>query len=119
MKAIRLNAKRAPREDFTLGPKDVDGTLTYLGSDVSTIVIVARADAKIPLTGEVIQVRRASIVGSQGHSGHGTFPRVIAALASGMDMTRLVTKKIGLEQVPENLTLLQTDRNECKITAIL
>ena len=85
----------------------------------STVVIVARADAKIPLTGEVFQVRRASIVGSQGHSGHGTFPRVIAGMAAGMDMTQLVTKKIGLEEVPENLKLLQTDRNECKITAIL
>jgi len=39
--------------------------------------------------------------------------------ASGMDMTRLVTKKITLENVPENLKLLQTDRDECKITAIL
>jgi threonine dehydrogenase-like Zn-dependent dehydrogenase len=85
----------------------------------SAVVIVARADAKIPLTGEVFQVRRASVVGSQGHSGHGTFPRVISAMATGMDMTRLVTKKIDLEEVPENLKLLQTDRNECKITAIL
>jgi len=85
----------------------------------STVVIVARADARIPVTGEVFQVRRASIVGSQGHSGHGTFPRVISAMAAGMDMTRLVTKKITLEEVPENLKLLQTDRNECKITAIL
>lgn len=85
----------------------------------SAVVIVARADARIPLTGEVFQVRRASIVGSQGHSGHGAFPRVISAMAAGMDMTRLVTKKIKLEEVPENLKLLQTDRNECKITAIL
>jgi hypothetical protein len=30
-----------------------------------------------------------------------------------------VTKRIGLEDVPENLKLLQTDREECKITAIL
>lgn len=85
----------------------------------STVVIVARADAKIPVAGEVFQVRRASIVGSQGHSGHGTFPRVIGAMAAGMDMTRLVTKKIRLEEVPDNLELLQTDRDECKITAIL
>jgi threonine dehydrogenase-like Zn-dependent dehydrogenase len=68
----------------------------------STVVLVARADAKIPLTGEVFQVRRASITGSQGHSGHGTFPRVISAMAAGMDMTPLVTKKIGLEDVPED-----------------
>ncbi|MFO8175479.1 MAG: zinc-binding dehydrogenase, partial [Longimicrobiales bacterium] len=35
----------------------------------STVVIVARADKKIPLTGEVFQVRRAEIIGSQGRSG--------------------------------------------------
>jgi len=85
----------------------------------SAVVIVARADAKIPLTGEVLQVRRASVIGSQGHSGHGTFPRVISAMSAGMDMTPLVTKKIKIKEVPENLKLLQTDREECKITAML
>ena len=85
----------------------------------TTVVIVARADAKIPVTGEVFQVRRAKIVGSQGHSGHGSFPRVISAMAAGMDMTPIITKKITLEQVPENIELLQTDRKECKITAVM
>jgi threonine dehydrogenase-like Zn-dependent dehydrogenase len=85
----------------------------------ATVVIVARAEAKIPVTGEVFQVRRAQIVGSQGHSGHGSFPRVISAMAVGMDMTPIVTKKITLEEVPENIVLLQTDRKECKITAVM
>lgn len=82
----------------------------------STVVIVARADAKIPLTGEVFQVRRASVVGSQGHSGHGIFSRVISSMASGMDMTKMITKKISLDNVPENLKMLQNDRTESKIT---
>ena len=82
----------------------------------STIVVTARAEAKMPVTGEVLQVRRARIVGSQGHSGHGTFPRVIECMASGMDMTRMSTKKISLEEVPANIILLQTNRKECKIT---
>ncbi len=82
----------------------------------STVVIVARTPEKIPLTGEVFQVRRAQVVGSQGHSGHGTFPRVISMMAAGMDMTKMITKKIKLEDLPENLKLLQTDRHECKIT---
>lgn len=82
----------------------------------STVVIVARADDRIPMNGEVFQVRRASVVGSQGHSGHGTFPRVISSMANGMDMTRMVTKKISLDEVEENLVMLQTDRNEVKIT---
>jgi threonine dehydrogenase-like Zn-dependent dehydrogenase len=85
----------------------------------TTVVIVARADAKIQVTGEVFQVRRARIVGSQGHSGHGTFPRVISAMAAGMDMTPIITKQITLDEVPENIILLQTDRKECKITAVM
>ena len=72
----------------------------------------------MPVMGEVLQVRRASIVGAQGHSGHGTFPRVISLMAAGMDMTVLITKKIALEEVPEHLKLLQTDRTHCKITMV-
>lgn len=82
----------------------------------SRVVVTARAEAKMPVTGEVLQVRRASIVGAQGHSGHGTFPRVIASMSDGMDMTKMITKKISLEQVPENIIGLQTNRQECKIT---
>ena len=82
------------------------------------VVVLARADAKMPVTGEVLQVRRASIFGSQGHSGHGTFFRVIQSMADGMDMTRIITKKISLEEVPENIVMLRTDRKECKITCV-
>ncbi|MEJ2641805.1 MAG: scyllo-inosose 3-dehydrogenase [Desulfosarcinaceae bacterium] len=85
----------------------------------ATIVVVARADAKMPVTGEVLQVRRARIVGAQGHSGHGTFPRVIQAMATGMNMLPLITKEIPLEQVPENVVMLRTDRKECKITCLM
>jgi threonine dehydrogenase-like Zn-dependent dehydrogenase len=84
----------------------------------SRVVVTARADAKMPVTGEVLQVRRASIIGAQGHSGHGNFPRVIECMASGMDMTRISTKKISLQDVPENIINLQTDRSECKITYV-
>ena len=85
----------------------------------STVVVTARAEAKMPVTGEVLQVRRARIVGAQGHSGHGTFPRVIDCMASGMDMTRMITKKITLEEVPDNIIELQTNRKECKITCLI
>jgi threonine dehydrogenase-like Zn-dependent dehydrogenase len=84
----------------------------------STVVVTARAEAKMPVMGEVLQVRRARIIGAQGHSGHGTFARVIDCMASGMDMTPMSTKKIVLEEVAENILKLQTDRKECKITYI-
>lgn len=85
----------------------------------STVVVVARADAKMPVTGEVLQVRRAQIVGAQGHSGEGTFPRVIQSIAAGMDVLPLITKKIKLDEVPENIIMLRTDRKECKITCVM
>ncbi|HUX22626.1 MAG TPA: scyllo-inosose 3-dehydrogenase [Spirochaetia bacterium] len=84
----------------------------------STVVVVARADAKIPVTGEVLQVRRARIVGSQGHSGHGTFPRVIQSMATGMNMLPMITKEIKLDQVPEHIVALRTDKKECKISCV-
>jgi scyllo-inosose 3-dehydrogenase len=84
----------------------------------STVVVTARAEAKMPVTGEVFQVRRGRIVGAQGHSGHGTFARVIECMASGMDMTPMSTRKIALHDLPANIIKLQTDRQECKITYI-
>jgi len=86
---------------------------------LTTVVVVARADAKVPLTGEVYQVRKARVVGAQGHSGHGTFPHVIELIASGMDVLPMVTKRIKLQQVPENIIRLQTDRENCKVTCIM
>lgn len=81
-----------------------------------TVVVVARADAKIPVTGEVFQVKKSRIVGAQGHSGYGTFPRVIELMAAGMDMTPLITKTVTLQQVPDHIIQLRTNRTDCKIT---
>jgi threonine dehydrogenase-like Zn-dependent dehydrogenase len=67
----------------------------------------------------VLQVRRARIVGAQGHSGHGTFPRVIQSMATGMNMLPLITKEIRLADVAENVVMLRTDRKECKITCLM
>ena len=84
----------------------------------STVVVVARADAKMPVTGEVLQVRRAQIVGAQGHSGDGTFPRVIQSIASGMDVLPMITKKITLDEVPENIVMLRTDRKNVRLPVL-
>ncbi len=82
----------------------------------STVIIVARAEQKMPVCGEFFQVKRARIVGAQGHSGHGNFPNVISCMAAGMDLTPMITKEISLDEVPENLKLLQTDKEHCKIS---
>jgi threonine dehydrogenase-like Zn-dependent dehydrogenase len=82
----------------------------------STVVIVARAEQRMPVCGEYFQVKRARIVGAQGHSGHGNFPNVISCMATGMDLIPMITKEITLKDVPENLKLLQTDKENCKIS---
>ena len=82
----------------------------------STVVIVARAEQRMPIYGEYFQVKRARLVGAQGHSGHGNFPNVISSMAAGMDMTPMITKEIALEEVPKHLKLLQTDKENCKIS---
>ena len=40
-------------------------------------------------------------------------------MAAGMDMTHIVTKKISLDEVPENIVALQTDRSNCKISYVV
>lgn len=85
----------------------------------STVVVVARAAGTMAVTGEVLQVRRAQILGAQGHAGEGTFPRVIASMAAGMDMLPLITKQVTLGQVPDEIVALHTDRKECKITCVM
>ena len=95
---------------------DIQNTIWDCKAVNSTVIIVARAEQRMPVCGEYFQVRRAKIIGSQGHSGHGTFPNVISCMAAGMDMTPMITKEINLNEVPENLKLLQTDRENCKIS---
>jgi threonine dehydrogenase-like Zn-dependent dehydrogenase len=96
--------------------EDIQNTIWECKAVNSTVIIVARAEQRMPVCGEYFQVRRARIVGAQGHSGHGNFPNVISCMATGMDLTPMITKEISLKDVPENLKLLQTDKEHCKIS---
>ncbi|WP_448536457.1 scyllo-inosose 3-dehydrogenase [Pseudothermotoga sp.] len=98
--------------------KDIEEVIWRARGINATVVIVARADAKIPLTGEVFQVRRAQVVGSQGHSGHGNFPRVISLMATGMDMTKIISKTVSIDEIPEYIKRLQTDKELVKVTML-
>ncbi len=85
----------------------------------ATLLVIARAPKKVLVNPEVYQVRRARMVGTQGHSGHGVFPNVISLMGAGLDMRPIITKKITLDEVPEYLKLLQTDKSQVKVTALL
>ena len=110
--AIYLEATGLP----DIVTSDIQNAIWECKAVNSTVVIVARAEQNMPVCGEYFQVRRARIVGSQGHSGHGNFPNVINCMAAGMDMTPMVTKEISLEEVPKYLKILQTDKENCKIS---
>ncbi len=70
------------------------------------VVAIGRATEHVPLWFEVLQVRRAQIYGSQGHSGHGIFPSVIRLMASGkVDLTPIITKRFKLEEVLDAMKL--------------
>jgi hypothetical protein len=44
---------------------------------------------------------------------------VIACMATGMDMSPIITKKITLKEVPDNIRMLMTNLTECKITMVM
>ncbi len=63
------------------------------------ITWIGRAPDLTPIYLEVLQVRRAQIYGSQGHSGWGNFKNVIRLMAAGkIDMTRIITARFPLEE---------------------
>ena len=66
------------------------------------------------IAGEVDQlVGEDQLLGVDEHAGRAD---VISCMAAGMDMTKMITKHIGLGEVDSNAVLLQKDRNEVKIT---
>jgi threonine dehydrogenase-like Zn-dependent dehydrogenase len=93
----------------------------WRGKCINAKVVIAGlawAGGKISVTGNIFQAREASVVGASGNSGYGIYPRVISAMASGMDMTPLITEKISLSQVPEKLIALRKDNKASKVIVI-
>jgi hypothetical protein len=77
------------------------------------IVAIGRAVGHVPLWFEVLQVRRAQIYGSQGHSGHGIFPNVVRLMASGkVDLTPIVTQRFKLEKILDAMRLASEKKDE-------
>ena len=70
MKTVELSAKWSPKASFKLGSKDIDGKLTYLGSQVWKNPVVNVEDKTIPKIkpNEVLlKVIRCGICGSDVH----------------------------------------------------
>jgi threonine dehydrogenase-like Zn-dependent dehydrogenase len=70
MKAIELSAKWAPKPDFKLGSKDIEGKLSYLGSQVwkdPVVNVVNKPVPEIKPDEVLIKVKRCGICGSDVH----------------------------------------------------
>ena len=79
------------------------------------IAQVGRAATKVPMYLERFQVRHAQFFGSQGHSGDGIFPHVIAMMASGLiDMTQTITARYTLDRAVDAIKQ-STDRSGGKV----
>ncbi len=79
------------------------------------IVQIGRAAQNVPMYLEALQVRRSLIVGSQGHSGHGTFPNVINLVASGrLDLSPIITARYELADTVVAIAK-STERKDGKI----
>ncbi|MCK4682420.1 alcohol dehydrogenase, partial [Candidatus Bipolaricaulota bacterium] len=56
----------------------------------------------VPIYLETFQVRRGSLFGAQGHSGHAIFPSVIRMMGAGLiDNSRIITARFPLDQAVE------------------
>jgi threonine dehydrogenase-like Zn-dependent dehydrogenase len=111
---IYYEAAGAPAETFRVIQRCI-----WEGRALNSVLVqVGRADVETPLVGEVFQVRRASLVGSQGHSGHGVFPSVLKVLATSPQALQMVTARISIEEAPEYLRALRTDKQHGKVTLV-
>jgi threonine dehydrogenase-like Zn-dependent dehydrogenase len=82
------------------------------------IVQIGRAAQDVPMYLEALQVRRAQVFGSQGHSGHGTFPNVINLVASGrLDLSPIITSRYDLEDAVDAIAK-STTRQDGKIIVL-
>lgn len=81
----------------------------------SKVAQVGRAAVKVPMYLETFQVRRGSLFGAQGHSGHGIFPSVIRMMGSGLiDNAKIVTSDFPLTQAVDAIAK-STERADGKI----
>lgn len=80
------------------------------------ITVIGRAAEQVPMFLETFQVRRGQLFGSQGHSGHGTFPSVIRMMGAGrIDTSQLITARFPLSEAVQAIQFLSKNRGEGKI----
>src|SRR5918997_5194354 len=90
------------------GAPGVIGAATGALAPNATVVLIGRGPHRASVDPERLVVTGGGLRGSLGHSGAGTFGNVIRLMASGrLDMSRIVTNQIGLEDAIEGLERLR------------
>ena len=105
MKTVTLFAKWDPKKDFVLGPKDVDGKLTYSGNlawRYPEIIVVEKPLPEVGPTEVLIEVRACGICGSDVHmaqadeNGYILYPGLTAFPCTlGHELSGVVAKAGG------------------------
>jgi hypothetical protein len=90
------------------GAEGVIDAATGALAPTATVVLVGRGPHRASIDPERLVVTGGGLRGSLGHSGAGTFGNVIRLMASGrLDMSRIVTNLIGLDEAIEGLARLR------------
>ncbi|MEA1871518.1 MAG: scyllo-inosose 3-dehydrogenase [Candidatus Bipolaricaulota bacterium] len=91
-----LSVEAAGAPDKTI--PEMEKTIAINGK----VAQVGRAAVRVPMYLETFQVRRGSLFGAQGHSGHAIFPSVIRMMGAGLiDNSRIITARFPLDQAVE------------------
>jgi len=91
-----LSVEAAGAPDKTI--PEMEKTLAINGK----VAQVGRAAVRVPIYLETFQVRRGSLFGAQGHSGHAIFPSVIRMAGAGLiDNSKIITARFPLDQAVE------------------
>jgi threonine dehydrogenase-like Zn-dependent dehydrogenase len=89
-------------------PGVIDAATGALAAN-ATVVLIGRGPHRASVDPERLVVTGGGLRGSLGHSGAGTFGNVIQLMAAGqLDMSRIVTNRIRLEDALEGLERLRS-----------
>ena len=89
-------------------PGVIDAATGALAAN-ATVVLIGRGPHRASVNPERLVVTGGGLRGSLGHSGAGTFGNVIQLMAAGqLDMSRIVTNRIRLEDALEGLERLRS-----------
>jgi len=98
----------------------VSSDIDYLfktGEAGSKLVLMGHGEENATVCTETLIGKYNVIVGSHGHSG--VWRNIIKMVAAGLiDPRKIITRRITIDEVPEWLTILRTNKDEAKVMAV-